>query len=106
MIEKYNCFLNDKHIGIMSFYSNGEITMQWDNENTLSKQALMMKKMTPLITTDDILAFIGERVGPPEQPGMDIWRSMVGATMQSSNVEVFKLGQGRSINDNFYIEKI
>ena len=71
MIERYNCFINNKHIGIMSFFPDGEISMQWDDNEKLSKPALMMKKMTPLKTTDDILAFIGERVGPPEQPGYD-----------------------------------
>ena len=106
MTEKYNCFINNEHIGVMSFFSDGRITMQWDDSDRLPDIALMMKKMTPLESTDDIIAFIGERVGPPEQPGMDVWRSMVGATLQTPVIEVFKKAHGRSINDNFHIERI
>ena len=106
MTESFNCFLSKKHIGIMTFFPNGEITMQWDDESQLSKLALMMKKLTPLKTTDDILAFIGERVGPPEQPGMSVWRSMIGCNLRTPTVEVCKADHGRSINDTFHIEKI
>jgi len=106
MIERFDCFINDQHIGIMSFFPNGKITMQWDENDKLPKIALMMKKMTPLKTTEDILAFIGERVGPPEQPGMNIWRSMIGTRLSTPTVEVFKAAHGMSINDTFRIEKI
>lgn len=104
--EKYNCYISDNYIGIMTFLSDGSITMEWQPADRLSSTAKMMKQMTPLKTTEDILAFIGERVGPPEQPGMDIWRSFVGATLQDSNVEVFKKANGVSINDTFHIEKV
>lgn len=106
MTEKFNCFISNKHVGVMTFLPDGNITMDWDDEAQLSKLALMTKKMTPLKTTDDILAFIGERVGPPEQPGMSVWRSMIGCNLRTPTVEVFKADHGRSINDTFHIERI
>lgn len=104
-MKKYYCFTGKCFIGIMTFLDNGEITMEYEDDSKLDNYAKMFKKLTPMNTTEEILTFIGERVPDRRRPGVDVWLSMSGCSLYSSDIEIFQKNHGMSINDVFFIDE-
>lgn len=101
------CFVQDCFVGILTFRDDGEITMQWEDDSTLSDLAKKYKKYIPMRTTDDIKLFISERVIDERRPDRSIWLSLSGITnMNASKIEIFLGIHGVSINDHFWIDTI
>lgn len=55
--------------------------------------------------SDDIWAFISERVIPDSRPDRSLWATGLGASMNCSDLELFLVGHGMSVNDCFRIDE-
>jgi hypothetical protein len=100
----YYCYVADCYVGTMDFMDN-DIIFTWENDSKLSKLALTYKKYLDLSTTDNIMAFIGERVGDPRRPGIAPFFAHIGCSLNSLPIEIFQKGHGVSINDLFWINE-
>jgi hypothetical protein len=85
-------------------FEDNEIKMVWEDDSKLSNLAKLYKSITPLKTTSDILAFIGERTPDMRRPGLAPFLAHIGCNFNSTPVEVFTKNHGVSANDLFWIE--
>lgn len=102
---KYYCFVKDCYVGIMEFKDDGNITMTWEDESNFIELAKTYKKYMSLNTTEEILAFIGERVPDRRRPGLSVFLSGIGCHLNSSDLEIFTKNHGVSFNDCFWINE-
>lgn len=103
-MKKFYCFVGKCFLGVMKFYDNGEITMDYEPDEKLDDYGKKFKFWTPMNNTEDIMRFIGERVPDRRRPNIDVWLSMSGCNRFSSDVEIFQSCHGVSINDIFFID--
>lgn len=101
-----HCFYCESYLGVLHIDKETNIlSFEYHPDEVLCEGARNFIKYTNWRNSDDIWAFIGERVIPDERPDKSLWITGLGGQMPISLIDAFLLGHGMSVNDCFWIDE-